>query len=63
MLKRDSVHLQFIFKKKNIAASIFFFPETGSLRCNPDCPEIHSIDQADFELRETPASASQMMGL
>jgi hypothetical protein len=31
--------------------------------CSPDCPEIHSVDQAGLELRNLPASASQVQGL
>jgi hypothetical protein len=28
-----------------------------------DCPRTHSVDQAGLELRNVPASASQMLGL
>jgi hypothetical protein len=31
--------------------------------CIPGCPGTHSVDQADFELRNPPASASQVLGL
>jgi hypothetical protein len=31
--------------------------------CSPVCPETHSVDQADLELRNPPASASQVLGL
>jgi hypothetical protein len=31
--------------------------------CSPGCPETHSVDQADLELRNPPASASQVLGL
>ena len=37
--------------------------ETGFLCCNSDCPGTHSVDQAGLELRELPASASQVLGL
>jgi len=30
---------------------------------NPGCPGIHSVDQAGLELRNLPASASQVLGL
>jgi hypothetical protein len=30
---------------------------------SPGCPGIHFVDQAGLELRNTPASASQMLGL
>ena len=29
--------------------------------CSPDCPETHSVDQAGKELRDPPASASQVL--
>jgi hypothetical protein len=38
------------------------FPDRISL-CSPGCPEIHSVDQAGLELRNPPASASQVLGL
>jgi hypothetical protein len=31
--------------------------------CSPGCPETHSLDQAGLELRNLPASASQVLGL
>ena len=31
--------------------------------CSPGCPGAHSIDQAGLELRNPPASASQVLGL
>jgi hypothetical protein len=31
--------------------------------CNPGCPGAHSVDQAGLELRNPPASASQVLGL
>jgi hypothetical protein len=30
--------------------------------CNPGCPGTHSVDQAGLELRNSPASASQVLG-
>jgi hypothetical protein len=30
---------------------------------SPDCPGTHSVDQAVLELRNPPASASQVLGL
>ena len=30
---------------------------------SPDCPGTHSVDQAGLELRDVPASASQVLGL
>ena len=32
-------------------------------RCSPGCPGTHSVDQAGLELRNPPASASQVLGL
>jgi hypothetical protein len=31
--------------------------------CSPGCPGTHSVDQASLELRNPPASASQVLGL
>jgi hypothetical protein len=31
--------------------------------CSPGCPGTHSVDQAGLELRDPPASASQVLGL
>jgi hypothetical protein len=31
--------------------------------CNSGCPETHSVDPAGLELRNLPASVSQMLGL
>jgi hypothetical protein len=36
----------------------FFFLRQDS----PGCPGTHSVDQADLELRNLPASASQVLG-
>jgi hypothetical protein len=30
--------------------------------CSPGCPGTHSVDQAGLELRNLPASASQVLG-
>jgi hypothetical protein len=39
-----------------------FFRDRVSL-WRPGCPETHSVDQAGLELRNLPASASQVLGL
>jgi hypothetical protein len=39
-----------------------FFRDRVSL-CSPGCPGTHSVDQAGLELRNLPASASQVLGL
>ena len=38
---------------------VFFFPDIVSL-CSPGCPGTHSVEQAGLELRNPPASASQV---
>jgi hypothetical protein len=39
------------------------FFETGFLWYSPGCPGTHFVDQAGLELRNLPASASQVLGL
>ena len=39
-----------------------FFRDRVSL-CSPGCPGTHFVDQAGLELRNLPASASQVLGL
>jgi hypothetical protein len=41
---------------------LFFFRDRVSLY-SPGCPGTHSVDQAGLELRNPPASASQVLGL
>jgi hypothetical protein len=41
---------------------VFVFRDRIS-RCSPGCPRTHSVDQAGLELRNLPASASQVLGL
>uniref|UniRef100_A0A8C6MWR6 Uncharacterized protein n=1 Tax=Mus spicilegus TaxID=10103 RepID=A0A8C6MWR6_MUSSI len=41
---------------------IYFVFETGFL-CSSGCPGTHFVDQAGLELRNPPASASQVLGL
>jgi hypothetical protein len=41
---------------------LFCFVRRVSLYC-PGCPGTHSIDQAGLELRNPPASVSQVLGL
>ncbi|GAB1296331.1 Membrane metallo-endopeptidase-like 1 [Apodemus speciosus] len=35
----------------------------GVSLCSPGCPGTHSVNQAGLELRNPPASASQVLGL
>jgi hypothetical protein len=41
---------------------LFIFQDRVSL-CSLACPGTHSVDQAGLELRNPPASASQVLGL
>jgi hypothetical protein len=41
---------------------LFFFQDRVSMY-SPGCPGTHSVDQAGLELRNPPASASQVLGL
>jgi hypothetical protein len=41
---------------------LLVFQDSVSL-CSPGCPGTHSADQAGLELRNPPASASQVLGL
>jgi hypothetical protein len=41
---------------------LFVFQDRVSL-CSPGCPGTHFVDQAVLELRNPPASASQVLGL
>jgi hypothetical protein len=41
---------------------VLFFRDRVSLYI-PGCPGTHSVDQADLELRNPPASASRVLGL
>jgi hypothetical protein len=41
----------------------FGFFQDSVFLCSPDCPGTHSVDQAGLELRNLPASASQVQGL
>jgi hypothetical protein len=41
---------------------VFVFLDRVSL-CSPGCPGTHSVDQAGLELRNPPASDSQVLGI
>jgi hypothetical protein len=51
-----------IFNLENFILFFCFFQDRDSL-CSPGCPGTHSVDQAGLELRNPPASASQVLGL
>jgi hypothetical protein len=51
-----------------LRTSSFFFSPSHPPRdrvslCSPGCPRTHFVDQAGLELRNLPASASQVLGL
>ncbi|GAB1299121.1 N-alpha-acetyltransferase 16, NatA auxiliary subunit [Apodemus speciosus] len=58
--KREEAY-EFVRKGLRSDVRSHFF-ETVSL-CSPGCPGTHSVDQAGLELRNLPASASQVLGL
>jgi hypothetical protein len=41
---------------------VLVFQDRDSL-CSPGCPRTHSVDEVGLELRNPPASASQVLGL
>jgi hypothetical protein len=45
-----------------VVVCLFVFQDRVSLY-SPGCPGTHSVDQADLELRNLPASASHVLGL
>jgi hypothetical protein len=50
------------FCRFQLAMEHFFFRDRVSLY-SPGCPGTHFVDQAGLELRNPPASASQVLGL
>jgi hypothetical protein len=51
-------------RANHLSFSFFFFPPQDRVSlCSPGCPGTHSVDQAGLELRNLPASASQVLGL
>jgi hypothetical protein len=52
----------FLNKLKGSGYFFFFFRDRVSL-CSPGCPGTHFVGQAGLELRNLPASASQVLGL
>jgi hypothetical protein len=58
--KKINMYLLILF---NLFFVLFcFFPDRVSL-CSSGCPGTHSEDQAGLELKNLPASASQVLGL
>jgi hypothetical protein len=61
-VRASSLGVQGIFFKDLFVCLFLVFRERVSL-CSPGCPGTHSLDQAGLELRDPPASASQVLGL
>jgi hypothetical protein len=62
-LPRDQVQAEgLFFLLLLLLFCLFVFRDRVSL-CSPGCPGTHSVDQAGLELRNLPASASQVLGL
>jgi hypothetical protein len=57
-----SVSLSLFFVCLFLFCFVLFFRDRVSL-CSPGCPGTHFVDQAGLELRNPPASASQVLGL
>jgi hypothetical protein len=60
IFKRNKMQQEFFFVV--VVLFCFCFFETGFL-CSSGCPGTHSVDQADLELRNSPASSFQVLGL
>jgi hypothetical protein len=60
------VYISFLKRSEEGIKPLFFclfvFLRQVSL-CSPCCPGTHSVDQAGLRLRNSPASASQVLGL
>jgi hypothetical protein len=52
----------FLFFMGFFVCFVLFFRDRVFL-CSPGCPGIHSVDHIGLELRNPPASASQVLGL
>jgi hypothetical protein len=46
-----------------VRISALFSPRDRVSLCSPGCPGTHAVDQAGLELRNLPASTSQVLGL
>ena len=64
MQGQPELHSKTVFYLFGFFFFFFFlvFGDRVSL-CSPGCPGTHSVDQAGLELRNLPASASQVLGL
>ncbi|GAB1303019.1 Transcription initiation factor TFIID subunit [Apodemus speciosus] len=60
----DDDQVAFSFILDNIVTQkMMAVPDNRVSLCSPGCPGTHSVDQAGLELRNLPASASQVLGL
>jgi hypothetical protein len=57
------IYKHFIHKYIYIYLFMLLFCFDRASLCSPSCPETHFVDQAGLELRNPPASASQVLGL
>jgi hypothetical protein len=55
-------HTLLVKESRGRLSLVLFFRDRVSLY-SPGCPGTHSVDQAGLELRNLPASASQVLGL
>jgi hypothetical protein len=63
LVLEHAVKIMFFFSFLFFFFSFFLvFRDRVSL-CSPGCPGTHFVDQAGLELRNLPASASQVLGL
>jgi hypothetical protein len=63
-LKKKIILLISKFYSEGIFVGFFFFSFQDRVSLySSGCPETHSVDQAGLELRNPPASASQVLGL
>jgi hypothetical protein len=62
LMKSSTVYLCVVYVYSFCLFFVFVFRDRVSL-CSSGCPGTHSVDQAGLELRNLPASASQVLGL
>ena len=60
---KKKIEQHFNINKKRLFTYLFRFYENRVSLCSPGCLGTHSVDQAGLELRDPPASASQVLGL
>jgi hypothetical protein len=55
--------MQMNFNKNFMNKMYLINTSSMHIACSPGCPGTHSVDQTGLELRDPPASASQVLGL